>query len=295
MSASSLSRSKYSTPAARRHLTPEQRLRRILGELVFYGVTAIVLAMFMFVFVWMVMTAFKQPKDVTVYPPVVVFEPTLDNFEQVFEKTPFWEQTKNSFIVAAGAVVLGLALGLPASYVVARFHYRFLGIAVLILRMMPTIVFMLPLFVLYQRFGLIDTHLGLIFSHMILTLPLTIWIMIGFFEDVPIDLEEQAQVDGATRWQAFWKIALPLSLPGMVVTIILAFIQSWNNFIFVLILGGTKTSTLPMAVFNFMGFEQLSFGGVAAVASLLSLPIMLLAIIVQRWLVSGLTMGAVKS
>ena len=251
--------------------------------------------MFMFVFVWMVMTAFMQPKDVTVYPPVVVFEPTLDNFEQVFEKTPFWEQTKNSFIVAAGAVVLGLALGLPASYVVARFHYRFLGIAVLILRMMPTIVFMLPLFVLYQRFGLIDTHLGLIFSHMILTLPLTIWIMIGFFVDVPIDLEEQAQVDGATRWQAFWKIALPLSLPGMVVTIILAFIQSWNNFIFVLILGGTKTSTLPMAVFNFMGFEQLSFGGVAAVASLLSLPIMLLAIIVQRWLVSGLTMGAVKS
>ena len=272
-----------------------QWLRRLGGEIIFFSVTGILLAMFMFVFVWMVMTAFKQPRDVTVWPPTVVFEPTLQNFEDVLDKTPFFEQTRNSAIVAFGSVALGLLLGLPASYAVARFHFRFLSVAVLILRMMPTIVFMLPLFVLYQRIGLIDTHIGLILSHMILTLPLTIWVMIGFFEDVPYDLEEQARVDGATRWQAFWKIALPLSLPGMVVTIILSLIQSWNNFIFVLILGGTDTTTLPMAVFNFMGFELMNFGGIAAVASLLSLPIMILTIIMQRWLVRGLTMGAVKS
>jgi multiple sugar transport system permease protein len=271
------------------------RLRRLGGEVVFFGVTGIILALFMFVFVWMVLTAFKQPKDVTVWPPTLIFEPTLQNFQDVLNKTPFLKQTRNSAIIAFGAVALGLVLGLPASYVVARYHFRFLGIAVLILRMMPTIVFMLPLFVLYQRLGMIDTHLGLILSHMILTLPLTIWVMIGFFEDVPYDLEEQARVDGATHWQAFWKIALPLSLPGMVVTIILAFIQSWNNFIFVLILGGANTTTLPMAVFNFMGFELMNFGGIAAVASMLSLPIMILTLIVQRWLVQGLTMGAVKS
>ena len=279
-----------------RHRPPlSQRLRHWAGEAVFFGLTGILLTMFMFVFVWMVMTAFKQPKDVTVWPPTVVFEPTLQNFEDVLDKTPFLLQTRNSAIIAFGSVTVGLLLGLPASYVVARYRFRFLSVAVLILRMMPTIVFMLPLFVLYQRMGLIDTHAGLILSHMILTLPLTIWVMIGFFEDVPIDLEEQARVDGATRWQAFWKIALPLSLPGMVVTIILSFIQSWNNFIFVLILGGANTTTLPMAVFNFMGFELMNFGGIAAVASMLSLPIMILTIIVQRWLVQGLTMGAVKS
>jgi multiple sugar transport system permease protein len=156
-------------------------------------------------------------------------------------------------------------------------------------------VFMLPLFVFYQRLDLLDTHLGLIISHLILVLPLTIWIMMSFFEDVPVDIEEQAMVDGCNRWQVFWKIAMPLSLPGITVTTILGVIQSWNNFIFVLILGGVNTSTLPMAVFNFMGFEQLNFGGVAAVASLLSMPIIILTIILQRWLVAGLTLGAVKS
>lgn len=282
-------------PAFQHRMPLGARLRKLGGELVFFGVTAILLILFMFVFVWMVLTAFKQPKDVTVWPPTIVFEPTMQNFADVLDKTPFVHQTRNSFIVAFGAVALGLVLGLPASYVVARYRFRSLSVAVLILRMMPTIVFMLPLFVLYQRLGLIDTHFGLILSHMILTLPLTIWVMIGFFEDVPYDLEEQARVDGATHWQAFRKIALPLSLPGMVVTVILAFIQSWNNFIFVLILGGVNTSTLPMAVFNFMGIELMNFGGVAAVASMLSLPIMILTIIVQRWLVQGLTMGAVKS
>jgi multiple sugar transport system permease protein len=165
---------------------------------------------------------------------------------------------------------------------------------VLVVRMVPGMAFLLPLFVLYRQLGLINTHAGLILSHLILVLPLTIWIMMGFFEDVPRELEEQARIDGCDRFGAFWRVALPLATPGITVTAILAFIASWNNFPFVLILGGSRTSTLPMAVFNFMGFEQLNFGGVAAVASLLSLPIMVLTIFVQRWLVQGLTLGSGK-
>ncbi|MBK9123603.1 MAG: carbohydrate ABC transporter permease [Chloroflexi bacterium] len=249
----------------------------------------------MFVFVWMVITSFKEAKDVTVYPPVLIFEPTLDNYANVLEKTPFFKQMANSAIVAAGAVMLGLVIGLPAAYVVARYRMQRLALTILLMRMVPTIVFMLPLFVIYQRLDLIDTHIGLILSHLILTLPLVIWVMISFFEDVPIEIEDQAKVDGCTQLGVFLRIALPLSLPGMVVTTILAFITSWNNFIFVLILGGSNTTTLPLAVFNFMGFEQLDFGAVAAVASMLSLPIIVLTIIVQRWLVQGLTLGAVKS
>ncbi|MCC7449663.1 MAG: carbohydrate ABC transporter permease [Anaerolineae bacterium] len=270
------------------------RLQHLIGEVLFYGLTGLLLAAFMFVFVWMILTSFKHPRDVTVYPPSLIFEPTLDNYAGVLQKTPFFKQMGNSTIVAVGSVALALILGLPASYAIARYKLRFLSLTILVVRMIPTMVFMLPLFVIYRSLGLIDTHLGLIISHMILSLPMTIWVMMSFFEDVPVDLEDQARVDGCNRWGAFRRIALPLALPGMVVTTILAFIYSWNNFIFVLILGGVNTNTLPMAVFSFMGIEQLNFGGVAAVASLLSLPIIILAIIVQRWLVAGLTLGAVK-
>lgn len=275
--------------------TKQVTWQRRLYDVAFFGVTGILLAAFMFVFVWMVLTSFKLPRDVATYPPALIFEPTLDNYANVLEKTPFLHQLRNSAIVAFGAVIVGLIIGLPASYAVARYHLRGLSLLVLMLRMVPHVVFMLPLFIIYRQLDLIDTHLGLILSHLIIVLPLTIWIMISFFEDVPYDLEEQAQVDGCTRWGVFWRIAVPISLPGMVVTVILALIQSWNNFIFVLMLGGSETSTLPLAIYNFMGFEQLNFGGVAAVASLLSMPIIILTIIVQRWLVSGLTLGAVKS
>lgn len=274
--------------------TLRQQISHVLYETAFYGLIGAFLISFMFVFVWMVMTSFKQPRDVTVIPPVVVFEPTLQNYQNVLDKTPFFKQLANSAIFAAGAVLLGLLIGLPASYAIARFTIPGLAPTILMMRMIPTIVFMLPLFVIYQRLDLIDTHIGMILSHLILTLPLVIWIMISFFEDIPIDIEEQARVDGCNQMDVFLRIALPLSLPGLVVTTILAFITSWNNFIFVLILGGSQTTTLPMAVFNFMGFEQLDFGGIAAVASMLSLPIILLTIIVQRWLVEGLTLGAVK-
>jgi multiple sugar transport system permease protein len=271
-----------------------QWAQRLAFEIFFYALTALLLVVFLFVFFWMIITSIKYPRDITVFPPVWFFEPTLDNYRDVFSKTPFWQQTQNSFIVAIGAMAIGILLGLPASYSIARFRQHAFSLTVLVLRMIPTIVFMLPLFVIYKQLGLIDTHAGLIFSHLILVLPLTIWVMMGFFEDVPVEIEEAARVDGCSRWQAFFKIILPLSLPGLAVTAILAFLASWNNFVFVLILGGVRTSTLPMAVFTFMGIEQLNFGGIAAAASLLSLPIILLTLVVQRWLVQGLTMGAVK-
>jgi multiple sugar transport system permease protein len=279
-----------------RRATPggPRRPWRPLRAIGFSGLTGLLLLTSVFVFFWMLLTSLKQPRDVMVYPPVWLFWPTLQNYAEVLSKTPFLLQLRNSAIVAGGAVALGLLLGLPAGYSIARYRQRRLALTVLVVRMVPTIVFMLPLFVLYKQLGLIDTHLGLVFSHLILVLPLTIWVMMGFFEDVPVALDDQARIDGCSRWQAFWRIALPLSLPGVVVTTILCFITSWNNFIFVLMLGGSRTSTLPMAVFNFMGIEQLNFGGVAAAASLLSLPIILLTLFVQRWLVQGLTLGAVK-
>ena len=142
--------------------------------------------------------------------------------------------------------------------------------------------------------GLINTYTGIIATHIIVVLPTIIWIMTGFFEDVPRELEDAALIDGCSRMSAFFRIILPLSRPGIVAVVILSFIASWNNFIFVLILGGNHTATLPLAVYSFMSFEDVNWGGLNAAATLITLPILLLSLLVQKQLARGLTMGAVK-
>jgi multiple sugar transport system permease protein len=148
--------------------------------------------------------------------------------------------------------------------------------------------------VIYRQLGLINTHAGIILTHIIVVLPLVIWIMAGFFEDVPRELEEAAMLDGCSRVGTFLRIVLPLSRPGIVAATILSFIASWNNFIFVLILGGKDTITLPMAVYSFVSFEDVNWGGLTAAATIITLPILALALLVQRHLTRGLTMGAIR-
>lgn len=169
-----------------------------IWAVLFAALAGVLLLASVFVFVWMILTSLKQPKDVMVYPPVWIFRPTLEHYVEVLAKTPFLFQLRNSAIVAAGAVIVGLLLGLPAAYSIARFRFRRIALTVLVVRMLPTIVFMLPLFVIYKHLGLIDTHAGLVLSHLILVLPLTIWVMLGFFEDVPVTLDDQARIDGCT-------------------------------------------------------------------------------------------------
>jgi multiple sugar transport system permease protein len=147
---------------------------------------------------------------------------------------------------------------------------------------------------LFTQVRLVDTHLALILTHLILTLPLTIWIMVPFFEDLPRDMEEAALIDGCSWYGVLWRIAMPLTKPGAVAAAILSFIFSWNNFLFALILGGERTRTLPVAVFQFMTFEEVNWGAVAAAATLICLPVILLALVIQRHLVSGLTLGGIK-
>jgi len=146
----------------------------------------------------------------------------------------------------------------------------------------------------FRALGLIDTFLALTLTHLIVGMPLIVWIMISFFEGVPQDLEEAAFVDGATRIGAFMRVILPLSTPGIVAASILAFIFSWNQFLFSLVLSGPNTRPVPVAVFNFISYGQIDFGGLGAAAVLITLPVVILTLIIQRWIVTGLTMGAVK-
>jgi len=277
--------------------TAEMRSRqtgRIVKSILFYAVVILIVVAFVFPFFWTILTSLKRAIDQMSYPPKFTFTPTLEHYQKVLYHSKFFFQLKNSLIISAGAVSFSLLVGLPAAYSIAQLKQRAITLSVLVVRMAPGMVYLLPLFVLYRELGLLDTHLGLIITHQIITLPLTIWIMLSFFQSVPTEIKEAATIDGATRLQSFLRIALPLCAPGVAVTTILAAIQSWNNFVFVLIIGGGKTSTLPMATYQFIGFELLDMGGITAAASLITLPILIISVVAQRWLVSGLTMGAVK-
>jgi len=270
------------------------KLHRRLERVLFYGTLAVLLGFFLFPFLWMVLSSLKTNVEVTAFPPLWLFRPTFQNYVDVFAKNPFFSYMLNSTIIAVAAVAIGLLCGLPAAYTMARHRQTTLGALFLILRILPGIAFLVPLFVIYRELGLINTLSGIVLAHIIIVLPLVIWIMAGFFQDIPRELEEAALIDGCTRVGTFVRIVLPLSKPGLVAAGILSFIASWNNFIFVLILGGKDTVTLPMAVYSFVSFEDVNWGGLTAAATVITVPILVLSLIVQRYLVGGLTMGAVK-
>ena len=259
-----------------------------------YALMAIVLVVMLFPFYWMILTSLRSQVDNTSPVPVWFFQPTLENYQNVIRENDFLAYTWNSFVIAALSTGLGLVLGLPAAYSIARFKQNGLALAILVARLTPYITYLVPWFLAFRMLGLVDTYLALTLTHLIVGMPLIIWIMISFFEDVPLELEEAALVDGANRLTAFLRVILPLSAPGTVAAAILAFIFSWNQFLFSLVLSGPNTRPVPVAVFNFISYGQIDFGGLGAAAVLITLPVVLLTLLIQRWIVSGLTMGAVK-
>jgi len=259
-----------------------------------YLLIALLLLPFLFPLAWMFMSSLKTQVQNTAYPPVWVFTPTLSNYREVFQKNPFLTFTLNSLVVAMGSTGLALVLGLPAAYAIARYKRSGIALAILTARMAPGIGYLIPWFILFTKARLIDTYTALILTHLIVALPLVLWVMIGFFEDVPGDLIEAARIDGCSNWSAFLRVAIPLAKPGIVATGILGFIFSWNNFLFSLIIAGFKTRTLPIAVYSFLSYEEINWGGLTAAATVITLPVLILALLVQKHIVRGLTLGALK-
>jgi len=274
--------------------TGSMRWRRRAKTIFLYTFMLFFSAPFIFVFVWMVMASLKTQLQNTAIPPLLFFEPTWENYHRVFTRTPIMQYFNNSVIVAIGSTGLGLLLGLPAAFSIALFRQHGLALAVLSSRIMPGMSYLLPWFILFSTLQLIGTHLAVILSHLTVTMPLIIWILIGFFEDLPSELFDAARIDGCSVYGTFARIALPLALPGIIVSGILAFIFSWNNFMLSLILGGSGVRTLPVAVYNFIGETQIDWGGLNATATTVTLPVVLFVLIVQRHVVKGLTLGAVK-
>ena len=272
------------------------RARRLLGKLGLYLSVIALVSPALLLFLWMLSLSLKNEADNTAYPPVFIPNPpTLANFADVFEKNDFLRYAWNSVIVSFSATGLALLFGVPAGYGIAKAKATRTALLILVARITPGLSYLIPLFLLFQWLGLTGTLTPIVITHLVITVPIVVWIMIGFFEGLPTELEEAALVDGASIWQAFRYVALPLARPGITVALILAFIFSWNNFIFGVVLAGRETRTLPVAVYNVLTFEQISWGPLAAAALLVTLPVLLLTLLMQKEIVAGLTAGGIKS
>lgn len=272
-------------------MTPRRVLRLSFLTLAF----AVMLIPTVAFFYWLLLISLRSDLINSAYPPV--FAPhglTLGNYRAVIENNDLIKDGINSLIIAVGATVLGLVIGAPAAFSIARWRQQRFALGILVARIIPAVSYLIPWFVLFSRAHLIDTYWALILTNLVVCLPLITWILISFFEDLPPELIESARLDGCTVYGAFFRIALPLSRPGLIASSIISLIFAWNNFLFPVVLAGTRTSTLPLAAFKLLNFASFSWGQLAATAVLITLPIVIISLVVQRYLVSGLTVGSMK-
>ncbi|MFQ3647316.1 MAG: carbohydrate ABC transporter permease [Anaerolineae bacterium] len=274
-------------------ITKQQARRRyLLGQLIRLTLILIVSFIFAFPFLWMFAASFQRQLDIIT--PELAFTPTTINYENVLSRYNFLSFMVNSLIVAVLSTLLSLLFGLPASYAIARFRYDWLGLVLLTARIVPGITFLVPWYILFTSLRLNGTYLALISSHMLVSMPFVVWVMVPFFESLPHEVEEAARIDGATLLGTFIRVVLPLSTPGITTAAIMSFIFSWNNFMFSFVLSGDNTRTLPVAIFNFISYASIDWGGLMAAAVLITLPVIFITIFMQRYIVAGMTAGATK-
>ena len=257
----------------------------------------VLLAFTLFPFYWMVASSFKAQTDLLASPPVWWFRPTLDHYREIWADKAVLAAIGNSLVVAGGTTALAVALGTPAAYALARFEFRGkrdLWFWFISNRMISPIVLALPVYIMAQRAGMLDTRLVLILIYLSFSLPVVIWLCTDQFSSIPRDLEQAARLDHANQWQIFWRIYLPLGLPGIAVSAIFSFIFSWNELLFALVLTRSEARTAPVIATSFMAGYELPWGKIMATGTAIVLPVTIFALLVSRHMVRGLTMGASK-
>lgn len=287
----------YKAPTSQRVPSGGARLvNRRVRSIARWAFLLLALAFFLGPVLWIAMTAFKSQREVFSFPPVFIPEQIdLRHFRATLAGTG-GRALQDSLAVASMATGFSLLVGVPASYALSRFQIggERLPLWILSIRMFPPVVAAIPLFLLYRRIGIIDTRVGLMLAYLTFNVPFVVWMMKGFFDDLPSELEDAARVDGANRWQAFSRIALPLSVPGLVSTALLCFVFAWNEFLLALFLTRTNVVTLPVALSSLVGGHLTLWGQIGALAVVAILPVVILAVVLQRYVVRGLTLGAVK-
>lgn len=251
-----------------------------------------------FPFYWAIVSSLTPEADLFAAPSLVPDRLVLDHYRALFQERDFWVPVRNSLIVAGNTTLLCVALGSLCAYALARLHFRWkapiLGF-ILAVTMFPQIAIVSPLYLMLRELRLINTYPGLVFPYLTFAMPLTVWLLVGFFRQLPAELEEAAMVDGASRLRAFWEVILPLSLPGLATTAILTLVYCWNEFLFALSFTlGPERQTVPVAIALFRGQYQVPWGQILAGAVVATAPVALLVLLFQRRIVQGLTAGAVK-
>ena len=273
----------------------DRRRRKPKAFSTFRGIMIILVVLaFLGPLLWMLTASFKTNVDIHDASKSVFFTPTIKNYVSVFQGNDYLNFVFNSLWVALCSTVISLVIGVPAAYSMSRFRMNRSAVLVLLARIIPGISLLVPWYYVFANIGLVGGYSVLILSHMFVLIPICVYVMISFFDSLSTDFEEAAQVDGLTPIGAFFWIMVPLSRGGMATAAILSFIFSWNNFMFALVLSDSSTKTLPVAVFDFVSYASVDWGGIMAAAVVMTLPIIVIALFAQRHIVSGLTAGASK-
>lgn len=247
---------------------------------------------------WIVEMSFKRGVDIIAYPPPIVnFVPTLDNYAEVLSAADFLQPFINTIIVATLAVVVSAVFGLPTAYAFARFKFRGkenFASTILSFRFAPELLVVIPLFSLYVTLDLANTFIGLVIAYQLVTFPLMVWTMRSHLEEVPEEIEEAVLIDGGTRFTAFWMIASRIALPGLAASGTLAFIFAWNQYALPLVLAGPDTQVITSAILGYVKFADVQWGQLAAGATVSIIPGLVVAATLLRFLIRGMTAGAVK-
>jgi multiple sugar transport system permease protein len=266
----------------------------ILGIYVFIGINLI---WTIFPIYWIFLTSFKTNQQINSIPPLFIFKPTLDTYIKLITGDAILA-FRNSLIISSSAVLIGLLVSFPAAYTLARVRFRAksqVNFFILSMRMAPAFAFLIPYYLIFQRLKLIDTYPALIIINLTITIPFGIWMLQSVIADMPIEIEEAALVDGCTPIQVMWKIVAPITAPSIAATGILSFVFCWNEFFFALVLTGQQTRTIPVMLTSLIGLMGVDWVKMSAAGMLAITPTIILALVAQRFLVRGLTLGAIKA
>jgi len=270
--------------------------KRVATTLVILALDLVVLLWFAFPILWMVLAALKTQAGMFSMPPQWLFTPTLLNFENLVNRGAL-VYFRNSLLTSLGTVVIATSLGTLAGYGLARGRFRHtkdVAWWIITTRMAPIPAVLVPLYVIFRTFGMLNSLPGLVFAFTTFSLPLAVWLMMGFFRDVPRELEEAVWVDGGTVYHSFWHVALPLVTPGLIATATLSFIFAWNDYLFATVLTSGDTQTLPVVTASLQTMHGVVWGQVMSMGTLIFVPVLLLGMAIRKYLVRGLSMGAIK-
>ncbi len=279
--------------SARRH----RALRRTASVLTYLGL-AVALVFFLGPFFWIVTTSLKGNEDFFAFPPVwVPAEPSLTHYVGLFTRSSGLRYFTNSLVISTLSMVAALVVSLPTAYAIARWRFGggFLSLLLLVLRMLPAIALIIPIYIMYKALGLTNSYLGLVIVYTVVYIPFAVWLLVGFLRDFPVEIEEAAMIDGCSRLRALTQVVVPIIAPGLAVVALFAFIATWNEFLFAVVLTGIETKTMMVLVTSFTsGGTDMFYGEASASVVLGVLPAFAVAFLLQRFLVKGLALGGTK-